>query len=63
VKINVNVQVEEDEQAIDREAAALAILKALNGDPSKDEITLYVQTAPPDPVRLGPELTPSPPEL
>jgi hypothetical protein len=63
MKINVSVQVEENEQAIDQEATALAILKALNGDPSKDEITLYVQAAPPDPVRIGPEITaPPPPE-
>lgn len=61
MKIKVNVQVEENESPIDREAAALAILKALNGDVSKDEIVLYVQAIPSNPVRLGPEITASPP--
>jgi hypothetical protein len=63
VKVNVNVQLEEDDPPIDREDAALAIFRVLNGNSSKDEITLYVQAAAPDPVRIGPEIgTPSLPE-
>ena len=59
MQVNVSVLLTGKEKVADPDATAAALLAALGGDPSKDEIFVHVQTVQ-DPVRLGPEPTPLP---